>query len=63
MYEIYYLSRPRLRDPSDEMVLETAVNGRANLLMTVNVRDYGTAPTRFGIEVTTPREAVGRISK
>jgi putative PIN family toxin of toxin-antitoxin system len=61
--KIHYLWRPQLRDPSDEMVLETAVNGRANLLITFNVRDYGTAPARFGIEVRTPREAVERISK
>lgn len=52
-----------MRDPSDKMVLETAVNGRANLLVTFNVRDYGTAPARFGIEVMAPREAVERISK
>ena len=61
--KIHYLWRPQLRDPSDEMVLETAVNGRANLLITFNVRDYGTAPARFGIEVMTPREAVERINK
>ena len=61
--KIHYLWRPQLRDPSDEMVLETAVNGRASLLITFNVRDYGTAPERFGIEVMTPREAVERISK
>jgi len=50
-----------LRDPSDEMVLETAVNGRANLLITFNVREYGTAPARFGIEVMTPREAKWQV--
>jgi putative PIN family toxin of toxin-antitoxin system len=61
--KIHYLWRPQLRDPSDEMVLETAVNGQAKLLITFNVRDYGTAPARFGIEVMTPREAVERISK
>jgi len=61
--KIHYLWRPQLRDPSDEMVFEAAVNGRANLLITFNVRDYGTAPARFGIEVMTPREAVERINK
>jgi putative PIN family toxin of toxin-antitoxin system len=61
--KIHYLWRPQLRDPSDEMVLETAVNGRANQLITFNVRDYGTAPTRFGIEVATPRKALERTSK
>jgi putative PIN family toxin of toxin-antitoxin system len=61
--QIHYLWRPQLRDPSDEMVLETAVNGRADLLVTFNGRDYGNVPARFGIEVTMPREAVGRIRK
>ena len=61
--KIHYFWRPQLRDPSDEMVLETAVNGRANLLITFNVRDYGMAPARFGIEVMTPRDAVERINK
>ena len=30
---------PQLRDPGDEMVLEAAVNGRAELLVTFNERD------------------------
>ena len=61
--KINFLWRPQLRDPSDEMVLETAVNGRADLLVTFNERDYGTVPERFGIQVTTPRRAMERIGK
>ena len=61
--KIHFLWRPQLRDPSDEMVLETAVNGRANLLVTFNVRDYRTVPERFGIQVRTPRQAMERIGK
>ena len=61
--KIHFLCRPQLRDPADEMVLETAVNGRADLLVTFNERDYGMAPRRFGIEVMTPRLAVERIGK
>jgi putative PIN family toxin of toxin-antitoxin system len=61
--KIHFLWRPQLRDPTDEMVLETAVNGRADLLVTFNERDYGTVPSRFGIEVMTPRRAVERIRK
>jgi hypothetical protein len=38
-------------------------NGRAKLLIPFNLRDYRTAPARFGIEVMTPREAVERIRK
>jgi len=40
--KIHFLWRLQLRDPSDEMVLKTAVNGRADLLVTFNARDYGT---------------------
>ena len=61
--KIHFLWRPQLRDPSHEMVLETAVNGRADLLVTFNERDYGPVPERFGIQVTTPRRAVERIGK
>jgi putative PIN family toxin of toxin-antitoxin system len=59
----HFLWRPQLRDPGDEMVLETAVNGRADALVTFNVRDFGSVPQRFGIEVLIPREAVRRIRR
>jgi predicted nucleic acid-binding protein len=57
----HFLWRPQLRDASDEMVLETAVNGRADALVTFNMRDFGTAPARFGIEVLLPREAIMKV--
>jgi putative PIN family toxin of toxin-antitoxin system len=59
----HFLWRPQLRDPGDEMVLETAVNGRADALVTFNVRDFGSVPERFGIEVLIPREAIRRIPR
>ena len=59
----HFLWRPQLRNPGDEMVLETAVNGRADALVTFNVRDFGTVPARFGIELIIPREAIGRIRR
>ena len=59
--ETHFLWRPQLRDPGDEMVLEAAVNGRADALVTFNRRDYGSAPSAFGIEVLLPREALQRI--
>ena len=40
---ISYLWRPMLRDPDDELVLETAVNGNADLLLTFNERDFAGA--------------------
>ena len=57
----YFLWRPQLHDPADEMVLEAAVNGRADALVTFNGRDFGTVPAQFGVEVLLPREAIRRI--
>jgi putative PIN family toxin of toxin-antitoxin system len=57
----HFLWRPQLRDPSDEMVLEAAVNGQAGLLVTFKVRDFGLVPSRFGIEVKIPLDALERI--
>jgi len=61
--ESHFLWRPSLRDPADEMVLETAVGGRASAIVTFNVRDFGVAPGRFGIEVLRPVEALRRIRR
>jgi putative PIN family toxin of toxin-antitoxin system len=59
--ETHFLWRPQLRDPADEMVLEAAVNGRVDALVTFNVRDFGITPSAFGIEVLLPRDTIGRI--
>ncbi len=53
--------RPQLRNPGDEMVLEAAVNGEAAAIVTFNLRDYGAAPGRFGIEVIRPADALRNI--
>jgi hypothetical protein len=52
-----FLWRPRLMDPGDEMVLETAVNGRVRHLVSFNVRDLGPVARQFGIRVETPPAA------
>lgn len=52
-----FLWRPQLKDPADEMVLETAVNGGADRLVTFNVRHLRDAASRFGIVTATPPEA------
>jgi putative PIN family toxin of toxin-antitoxin system len=51
-----FLWRPSLKDPSDEMVLETAVNGGADRLVSFNVRHLREAAKRFGIQVVSPGE-------
>jgi predicted nucleic acid-binding protein len=57
----YFRWRPQLQDPGDEMVLEAAVNGRANAIVTFNEKHLRTAEQRFGIAVIRPGEALRRI--
>lgn len=59
--EIHFLWRPQLTDPGDEMVLETAINGRADAIVTFNVRDFRVVQSQFGIEILRPRDAIRRI--
>jgi putative PIN family toxin of toxin-antitoxin system len=53
--------RPVVRDPDDDMVLEAAVNGRADALVTFNIRDFVGVAERFGVTVLSPGEAVKRL--
>ena len=61
--ETHFLWRPQLPDPGDEMVLEVAINGRADALVTFNVRHFGDVPRRFGVEVLLPREVMRGIKR
>jgi predicted nucleic acid-binding protein len=60
--DVYFRLRPLLSDPGDEFVLELAVAGRADAIMTHNVRDFAGAE-RFGITVLTPREFLRKIKE
>lgn len=59
--QIRFLWRPILPDPADDMVLETAVNGRADLLVTFNLDDFVAAAKRFGLRVVRPAEALSQL--
>ncbi|MBI1790081.1 MAG: putative toxin-antitoxin system toxin component, PIN family [Acidobacteria bacterium] len=54
---LLFLWRPMLKDPGDEMVLETAINGGADRLVTFNLRHLGEAARGLGIRAITPGEA------
>jgi|SRR5579863_7578471 len=58
-----YLWRPTLPDVDDDMVLEAAVNGRADGIVTFNLRDFGPPAEQFGIAILSPGEAVRRLEK
>ena len=56
-----YLWRPQLRDPNDEMVLETALNACADALVTFNTKDFADAADRFTLKLVTPAECIKLI--
>jgi predicted nucleic acid-binding protein len=58
----FFRWRPQLRDPGDELVLEAAVNGQADAIVTFNESHLREARS-FGIAVIRPAEALRRIKK
>lgn len=48
--------RPQLADANDEMILEAAVNGHADAIVTFNTRHYAEAAPRFGVAILKPGE-------
>lgn len=54
-WEIYYLWRPQLKDPGDDMVLELAVTANCNYIVTYNLKDFKEVQ-KFGIQAITPKE-------
>jgi predicted nucleic acid-binding protein len=58
---ISYLWRPVLPDAGDDLVLETAVNGRADVVVTFNRRHFEPAAMHFGLEMVAPADAVRRL--
>jgi predicted nucleic acid-binding protein len=58
-----YLWRPTLPDADDDMVLEAAVNGRADGIVTFNMSDFRNVSNLSGIHVLSPGDAVKRLEK
>jgi putative PIN family toxin of toxin-antitoxin system len=56
-----FLWRPMLTDPDDDMVLEAAINGRAESIVTFNRRHFRQATKQFGIEVRSPAEILKQL--
>jgi putative PIN family toxin of toxin-antitoxin system len=58
-----FLWRPVLSDADDDMVLETAVNGQADSIVTFNRRHFGLVTKQFGIGVLAPAEIVAQLER
>ncbi len=59
--DVHFRWRPQSRDPKDEMVLEAAINGRADAIVTYNARDFLEAGQRFKILILRPSELLKKV--
>jgi len=60
--KIFFLWRPFLRDPSDDLVLEVAVAAGCEAIVTHNVRDF-TASQKLGVRALTHGEFLRKIRR
>ncbi len=58
--EIFFLWRPFLPDPSDDLVLEVAVAGGCDAIITYNKRHFKNVK-KFGLRILDPKEFLTEI--
>lgn len=61
-WAVFYLWRPFLPDPKDDMVLEAAVTAQCDGIVTFNRKDF-TGVASFGLQVWTPRDFLRKIGE
>jgi hypothetical protein len=54
-------ARPVAADPDDDMVIETAINGGADVIATFNIGDMRAGAARYGIAVERPGAVPRRL--
>jgi predicted nucleic acid-binding protein len=62
-HQIFFLWRPFLLDPKDDMVLELVVKAGCDSVVTYNIRDF-TGIEQFGVSAVTPAkflESIGAL--
>lgn len=59
--KVHFLWRPQLTDAEDEMVLEAAINGGGEAIVTFERSTFERAAMTFGIAVVTPGDILGKI--
>ncbi len=60
--KVFYLWRPVLRDPNDDMILELAVESEADAIITHNVKDFIGAD-QFGVRILRPQDLLREIGE
>ena len=60
--EIFYLWRPYLKDPKDDMILELAVESESDYIITYNQKDFQ-GVSKFGIKTLTPKAFLKKIGE
>ena len=61
-HRVYFLWRPLLRDPNDDMVAEVAVAAGAQAIVTYNRRDF-LGVEKFRLKIWSPQQLLERIGK
>ena len=61
--EIFTKPRPLSPDPNDDMILDLAINGLADALITNNTKHFVAAGKRFGVSVLSPSEFLMLVRK
>lgn len=61
-HKVFYLWRPFLKDPKDDMVLELAVTASCDFIVTYNRQDFQGVDC-FGLRVVTPKELLEEIGE
>lgn len=61
-HEVYFLWRPILKDPEDDMILELAVRADCQYIVTYNKQDFQ-GVDKFGVQLATAKEFLQTIKE
>ena len=61
-HEVFFLWRPILKDPEDDMILELAVRANCQYIVTYNKQDFQ-GVEKFGIQLATAKEFLQNIKE
>lgn len=59
--DIYFQWKPQLPDQDDEMLMEAAINGRVDAIITHNLKHFSEVAPSFGIRVLTPLQFLREV--